>query len=151
MTRVVFWLIACSIPSLCFAQPGGPPMGPGQDCYVDIWINCTDLYPGASCEQSTCVVDEYEEWNCNKPYAWNVENTGDFPSIQSVLEFPPNTQGYIGWLESWGQKCGIFAKCMCDGAGPCYDNLDEFWPPTDVHEVHWEPIGPPYNTCVHAG
>lgn len=140
--RTLVFLLMCGIPSIGYSQvlPGG--------CYVPILTDCTDLYPDfGSCEEKECATVGNVA-DCLTTYTQHTWDTGFFNSAR-----PANTDesGFSAWQESWGVECSYSGKCWCDN--PEMENcrlllIGEWWDPTYYHEIHWDPVGPPFTACI---
>ncbi len=141
--RTFCLLLLCGFPAVCYSQTF-----PGGDCFVQIEIDCTDLYPDyGACSAKNCVTRNMQT-TCEQDYTQHTWDTGTFPSRETAFF---GVSGYSGWQESWGEECSYHGKCWCDD--PEQEDcrlieVGEWWDPTYFYEIHWEPVGPPFITCV---
>lgn len=147
MKQLFFIVCLLGMCSVATGQDFPPPEPVSGECYVQVFFECNEIHVGQTCtSQNDCEPDSNGFLRCERPYG--VVNTHALVSHISDIH-PDGSSGYSSWQEL-SVNCGVMWHCVCAMSEPC-NNVGVNWTPSDLITESFEPIGPPFQTCITGG
>jgi|GEM_PF-5509111 len=148
MKQLFFVVCLLGMYSVATGQDFPPPEPVSGECYVQVFFECDQIYVGGSCpSDNECSPVGNGFFACQRSYGTEIIG----PLLVSHVSdlHPDGSSGYSSWQEI-SVFCGVMWHCQCDAQTSCH-NVGLNWTPSQLIAESFEPVGPPFQTCITGG